>query len=167
MIAMNSGLLRKPLLWQTVCVLLSLLALSYPVYVIRPFRYQSSLELNLALAVVRFRPYLDILLVVASLVLLLFSWRQSRSVRRKVSAAVCALLVVLFGILSRLNVYEFMFHPLDRPSFSLASKAKLDGGEEVIAVHIAQAARAYPIRSMSYHHIVNDVVGGYRIVATY
>ncbi len=164
---MNSGLLRKPLLWLTVSVLLSFLVLAYPVYVIRPFRYQGSFELSIALALVRFRPDLDILLLAAALALLAFSWRQSRGVLRKASAAVCALLVLLFGILSRLNVYEFMFHPVDRPSFSLASKAKLDGGEEVIVVHIGEAARAYPIRSMSYHHIVNDVVGGIPIVATY
>jgi hypothetical protein len=43
----------------------------------------------------------------------------------------------------------------------------LDGAEEVIAVHIGTAARAYPVRSMSYHHIVNDVLGGLPIVATY
>lgn len=167
MILMISGLVRKPLLWLTVCALLSFLVLAYPVYVIRPFRYQGSLELSVALAVVRFRPFLEILLVAAAAVLSAFSWRQSCAVPRRVSIAVCALLLLLFGILSHLNVYEYMFHPLDRPSFSLASKAKLDGGEEVIAVHIGQAARAYPIRSMSYHHIVNDVVGGLPIVATY
>jgi hypothetical protein len=28
-------------------------------------------------------------------------------------------------------------------------------------------ARAYPVRSLSYHHIVNDVIGGVPIAATY
>ena len=37
----------------------------------------------------------------------------------------------------------------------------------MIAVKIGGEARAYPIRSMSYHHVVNDVVGGAAIVATY
>jgi hypothetical protein len=50
---------------------------------------------------------------------------------------------------------------------SAAGESKLDGGEMVIAVKIAGSARAYPIRSMSYHHIFNDVVGGEPIVATY
>ncbi len=70
----NSRLLRKPLLWLSVCVLLSFLVLAYPVYVIRPFRYQGSLELSLTMAVMRFRPYLEILLVAASLV-----WLPTRS----------------------------------------------------------------------------------------
>jgi len=60
-----------------------------------------------------------------------------------------------------------MFRPMDRPSFLPASQTKLDGGEEVIAVRVGRAARAYPIRSLSYHHIVNDVLGGLPIVATY
>lgn len=85
----------------------------------------------------------------------------------KAAEIVCALLVISFAILSRVNVYELMFHPVDSPTFSPAAKAKLDNGEEVIAVYIGGAARSYPVRSMSYHHIVNDVLGGLPIVATY
>jgi hypothetical protein len=44
---------------------------------------------------------------------------------------------------------------------------KLDGKEMVIAVNVGGAARAYPIRIISYHHIANDTVGGVPIVATY
>jgi hypothetical protein len=32
---------------------------------------------------------------------------------------------------------------------------------------VGGSARAYPIRTMGYHHIVNDVVGGTALVATY
>jgi hypothetical protein len=60
-----------------------------------------------------------------------------------------------------------MFHPMGRPNFVAATDTKLDGAEMVMAVHIAGEARAYPIRIVSYHHIVNDVVGGVPIVATY
>jgi hypothetical protein len=56
---------------------------------------------------------------------------------------------------------------LDHPSFTAASEVKLDGAEKVVAVRVGGEARAYPIRSMSYHHVVNDVVGGAAIVATY
>ena len=37
----------------------------------------------------------------------------------------------------------------------------------LIAINVAGVARAYPIRIVSYHHIVNDVVNGEPIVATY
>jgi hypothetical protein len=65
------------------------------------------------------------------------------------------------------NVYELMFHPMSSPTFVSAAEVKLDKDEKVIAIAVNGAARAYPIRSISYHHIVNDVVGGVPIVATY
>jgi hypothetical protein len=163
----NGGLFRRPFFWLILCVLISFAVLAYPLYVIRPFRYQGSRELAAALALMRFRPFLEIAFVITALILLAFSWRQARGVWRKTVASICALLVVLLAISSRVNVYELMFHPLDSPTFSPASKAKLDGGEEVIAVQIGGAARSYPVRSMSYHHIVNDVLAGLPIVATY
>ena len=81
--------------------------------------------------------------------------------------AVGAVLAVVLAVLARVNVYELMFHPLNHPSFTAASEVKLDGAEKVVAVRVGGEARAYPIRSMSYHHVVNDVVGGAAIVATY
>ena len=60
-----------------------------------------------------------------------------------------------------------MFHPDDRPSFAAASRTKLDKDEKVIAVKIGGAVRAYPIRNISYHHVINDVLGKVAIVATF
>ena len=37
----------------------------------------------------------------------------------------------------------------------------------VLAVSVGRDARAYPIRNISYHHVVDDVVGGSAIVVTY
>ena len=78
-----------------------------------------------------------------------------------------AVLTVISSALSFVNVYELMFHPLRRPIFKDASRTQLDAAEQVIAVKVAHTARAYPIRVISYHHIVNDVLGGLPIVATY
>ena len=163
----GSPILSKPLWGLVVCLVLSLAALLYPVYVIRPFRHQGSRELAAALLVMRFRPLLQIVFVVVSLALLWFAWPRLSALRTKVAASLCALLVIGFAILSRVNIYELMFHPLDSPTFSPASKVKLQPEEEVIAIHVRGQARAYPVRSMSYHHIVNDVVGGLPLVATY
>jgi hypothetical protein len=60
-----------------------------------------------------------------------------------------------------------MFHPLDHPAFAAASEVKLDKDEKVIAVKLGSEARAYPIRGMSYHHVINDVLNNEPIVATY
>ncbi len=164
---LNGRWFKRPLFWLIVCVAISFAVLVYPLYVIRPFRYQGSRELATALAIMRVRPFLELAFIIAAAFLLILAWRQTCEVRRKAAASMCALLIVVFAVLSSINVYELMFHPLERPTFSPASKAKLDGGEEIIAIRIGGAARAYPVRSVSYHHIVNDVLGGLPVVATY
>ena len=75
--------------------------------------------------------------------------------------------MVALAFLARVNIYELMFHPVVHASFSDAQAVKLDGAEKVIAVRIGGEARAYPIRVLSYHHVLNDLVGGVAIVATY
>lgn len=42
---------------------------------------------------------------------------------------------------------------------------KLD--DEVFGVFEGGKARAYPITMLSYHHVVNDIVGGVPIAVTY
>lgn len=149
------------------CFGLSLFCLVYPIYVIRPFRHQGVGELAAALTILRFRPVAMALCVALALLAATLYWRvQPRSLRR-IAAALGVTGVCIFTGLSRVNIYEMMFHPMGRPSFVPAGETSLDGDEKVIAVEVAGSARAYPIRSISYHHIVNDVVGGVPIAATY
>jgi hypothetical protein len=56
---------------------------------------------------------------------------------------------------------------IDRPAFVSAAKARLDGGEPVIGIHLDGEARAYPHRIMVHHEIVNDTVGGLDVAITY
>lgn len=162
---------RKPsrTFWTcfAICLLVAIVFLTYPVYVIRPFRAQQARELTIALAVIRYRPVVMILSVLGSLGILIWYWRREhRRIRRAFSAAG---IIVILGVafLSRINIYEIMFHPLDHPMFSSVDQTKLDKDEKVIAVSAGSDARAYPIRIISYHHIVNDMLNGVPIVATY
>jgi hypothetical protein len=155
------------LLWFLLCLLVAAAALVYPLYVIRPFRYQGPRELMVALAVLRFRPFAMILCALFSLVALVRYWSRETRILRRVLSAISVVAVAAVAVLSRVNVYEIMFHPFDRPSFANADQSKLDGDEKVIAVHVGREARAYPIRIISYHHIINDVVDGIPIAATY
>lgn len=158
---------RRFLWYLLPCLLASLALLAYPVYVIRPFRAQGPRELMLALAVMRYRPAGMVLCVGLALAVLAWYWRVERRRLRRAASAAGLLAVCAAALLSRVNIYEQMFHPIERPAFLAASASKLDGGEKVIAVSLGGAARAYPIRGMSYHHIVNDQVGGVAIAATY
>jgi hypothetical protein len=149
------------------CLAVSLVCVGYPMYVIRPFRPQGARELAAALVVARYRGIATVISTLAALAALA-AYRPAQPVRwRRILAAVGAGLVCVFAVLARINVFELMFHPIDHASFAAAAKSKLDGGEKVIAVVVNGQARAYPIRGMAYHHIINDEVGKTAIVATY
>jgi hypothetical protein len=149
------------------CLAVSLFCVAYPIYVIWPFRHQGARELAVALVVARFRAVITVISAIAAVAALVGYWRLRPPMWRRVLQAAGAVLVVALAFLARINVYELMFHPDIHPTFTAAQEVKLDGAEKVIVVRIGGAARAYPIRSMSYHHVVNDVVGGVAIVATY
>jgi hypothetical protein len=148
-------------------LLVSLYCLLYPIYVIRPFRPQGARELTAALFVMRFRWIVTGACVALAVLSTVRYWRQQSSPWRRVGAVTAAIGVCAFAALSRVNVYELMFHPLGSPAFESAGESRLDKDEKVIAIEVNGAARAYPIRGMSYHHIVNDTVAGVPIVATY
>ena len=158
---------RAFLIYFLLSFLIAAAALLYPVYVIRPFRHQAPRELMIALAVLRYRPFVMILCALSSLAALVWYWSREKLIFRRVASLVSVIAVAAVAVLSRVNIYEIMFHPFDRPSFSDADHVKLDGDEKVIAVSIGKEARAYPIRIISYHHVINDLVNGVPIVATY
>jgi len=57
---------------------------------------------------------------------------------------------------------------LDTPTFLKASEARhMRGKERVIGVVINGEARAYPVRILNYHEVVNDVIGGRSLTVTY
>ena len=148
------------------CLAVSLICVVYPIYVIQPFRHQGARELAIALVVARFRAVTTVITALAAILAVIGHWRaQPLKWKRRVTAAGAALAIVL-AFLARVNIYELMFHPLVRPAFTAARDVKLDGAEMVIAVRVGGEARAYPIRSMSYHQVVNDVMGGTAIAAT-
>jgi hypothetical protein len=60
-----------------------------------------------------------------------------------------------------------MFHPVPDARFESASASKLANGEMILAVRFGSDARAYPIREMAYHHVLNDVVNGVPVAVTY
>ena len=167
---MSDGAPRNRLVFSLVllgCLAVSLFCVIYPIYVIRPFRHQGASELAVALVVARFRAVVTVISAIAAIAAGIGYWRGRPPIWRRVLQTFGALLVVVLAFLARINIYELMFHPDIHPTFTAAQAVKLDGAEKVIAVRIGDAARAYPIRSMSYHHLVNDVVGGTAIVATY
>ena len=56
---------------------------------------------------------------------------------------------------------------IDRPTFTPVADSALDENEPVIGLEINGDARAYPLRILTWHEIVNDRVGGQPIAVTY
>jgi len=99
-------------------------------------------------------------------ILAAFLWRRvSRWKKVLLGAGIC--LVAVSAVMSRVDYFEWMFHPVPVPGFEAADRSKLDSAEMVMAVRFGSDARAYPIRAMAYHHVENDVVGRVPVAVTY
>jgi hypothetical protein len=148
--------------------LVAFLAPALPLYVIRPFRAQDPTALAVALSVRRWGPWIAPVAALASLPLALAAWRASRRWTGRAAAAATFALTLLFAVLAQINVYEsLMFHAVDGLRFVAAAESKVLADDMVLSVNIGGETKAYPIRTIGYHHIVNDRVGGVDVAITY
>jgi Protein of unknown function (DUF3179) len=137
-----------------------------PALIIRPFQHQSSAALSLAISVKWIAPLLTLVTLGGVLVLGTRLWRGS-SWAVRTGLALAILLSTAAAVMVRLNYFEWMFRPIPAAGFLAATEAGLSDAEMVMTVRLGPEARAYPIRQMAYHHILNDTVGGVPIVVTY
>ena len=165
---MNSAPSRVRFFWFLLIVfaLAGVAAFFIPAFIIRPFAYQSPRGLLMAMAVRQRAPIVSLVAAIICLVLIAVLWQTARK-WAKVGLSAIMLLVAASAVMSRLNYFEWMFHPVDTPRFEAESASKLGKAEMILAVRYESDARAYPIREMAYHHILNDVVEGVPIAVTY
>jgi hypothetical protein len=147
-------------------VIIALAAVVYPVYVIRPFRAQGARELAAALFVSRWAPWITVLSAAVGVLLVSRLWRHGR-ILHKLGLVVATLLLVTASTAAHVNIYERMFNPVTSARFIPAAEAKYAPTDMVMSVHVNGATRAYPVRAMGYHHVINDVVAREPLVATY
>jgi hypothetical protein len=147
-------------------VVVSVFAAVYPMMVIQPFRPQEQGALAVALAVREWAPFVTALSVAVAIWAVVRLWPSGRWFARA-GAILLACLCMAAAVFSRVNIFERMFAPIGEVALWSASEAELDPDDMVMAVHFAGQARAYPVRMMAYHHVVNDWVGGVPLVGTY
>jgi len=148
-------------------VLSGLAIVAAPVWIIQPFKAQTDRGLAIAFAMRRWSPVITIVAVIISFLLVGWLWRGTRWFAK---AALVILLLPLLAAtwFARQNHFEWMFHPLPRAAYANANEAAfIDDADMVLAVENNGEAVAYPVRLMAYHHVVQDVVGGTAIIATY
>ncbi len=138
----------------------------FPAYVIQPFKFQSAKALSAALTMRTFAPVGTALTLALAALLAFLLWPRTAKLGRGFVIA-GMLLAGGAAVMARMNYFEWMFHPLPSPGFEAAATSKLADSEMVLTVSYSGQARAYPIREMAYHHILNDVVGGVPVAVTY
>lgn len=160
---------RGVLLGSVVAVAIAVVTVVLPYWVMQPFRPQGPDELAVALTTLRLAPWLLVGAVALAAWMVVRAWpRGARFVwLRRIGTSLALLLVLAAAAGSRINLFEEMFAPLAGPEFVAVAGAPLPADEVVMTVHVGDVARAYPVRIMAYHHILNDELGGVPLVVTY
>jgi hypothetical protein len=100
----------------------------------------------------------------AGLAATLFAALDSRSIGSWIAVGLAGLLTAAVGVVRPDNI----FAALERTDHVDAERAELSGDAEVIGLEVDGDAVAWPILEMlAPRHVVNDEVGGKRVVASY
>jgi len=161
---------RRKASWVALLVitLVALAMVLAPVWIIQPFKPQSARGLEVSYALRRWSPLVTLLALVFSVILATRLWIGARRWWRKAALVVIFLPLVAAAWFARQNHFEWMFNPLANAAYAKMSEAGfVDDADIVMAVESNGETAAYPVRLMAYHHLVQDVVGGTPIVATY
>jgi hypothetical protein len=138
-----------------------------PAWYVQPFSPQTEQGLDRALALREVSPMGTVAAAALCIVLAAALWRGAGRWPRVALLALPALALVAAG-LARFNHFEAMFEPLTAPQFAPTRDVDFVADEDmVIAVENEGDAVAFPVRQMAYHHVIQELVGGVAVVATY
>ena len=139
-------------------VVVNLALILAPLMVVIPFIQQTPAMLAIAYAAARAAPAISAGSAVAAAVLLVRSWK-----------AVPALgLLLACAVLSRVNYLEWVFAPAGSPQTAeIGEFHEVRDGDMVIGVVIGGQSRAYPVRYLAHHHMLNDTLGATALLPTY
>jgi len=148
--------------------LVAMVLVILPLWLDQPFAVQTTAGLTAVFHMRAWAPALTLLAAVATLLGAVSLWPGRRVLAR-------VLLVALVGLaggaawLARQNVFEWIFNPVRSASYAPLEEAASFVGDDdmVLVVALNGETAAYPVRQLAYHHLVQDVVGGVPIVATY
>jgi uncharacterized protein DUF3179 len=160
---------RRWALWLLLALIVvaALVMVAIPVFVIMPFKAQAPAGVEWSYRLRRWSPLATVTATLVFLALCLKLWRGARWWGR---SALAVLLLPLLAVawFAQQNHFEWLFNPLPNAAYARASEAGFVAENDlVMAVEINGEAVAYPVRQMAYHHVINDVVGGKPITATY
>lgn len=142
--------------------------IAFPTLYIMPFTTQDARVLGWALTARTLAPTVTAAASILAAILAVLTMRRTR--RWWVRPLPLVLLsAVTFGAwFARQNHFEWMFAPQTTLVHVEAARATfVEPDDLVMAVARSGTAIAYPIRQLAYHHVVNDLLAGEPIAATY
>jgi Protein of unknown function (DUF3179) len=166
---MMSAKSMRWMLWLSLLLIVAatVAMVAIPVFVILPFKAQTAAGVEWSYWLRRCSPVATVAATVLFLALCVKLWRGARWWGRLAMPALLAPLVAITWF-ARQNHFEWMFNPFPNADYARAAEAGfVPDTDMVMAVEINGEAVAYPVRQMAYHHVINDVVGGKPITATY
>jgi hypothetical protein len=165
----KAGKSRRWTLWLSLLLVVAaaVAVVAVPVFVIMPFKAQTAAGVEWSYRLRRWSPPATVIATVLFLALCVKLWRGARWWSRLVMPIMLAPLLAVTWF-ARQNHFEWMFNPLPNANYARAGEpAFIADSDMVMAVEINGDAVAFPVRQMAYHHVVNDVIGGKPITATY
>jgi Protein of unknown function (DUF3179) len=165
----KTGKSRRWKLWLLLLLIVAatVAMVAIPVFVIMPFKAQTAAGLEWSYWLRRWSPVATEIATIMFLALCVKLWRGARWWSRLAMPALLAPLLA-GAWFARQNHFEWMFNPLPNAAYARVSEAGFVADSDmVLAVELNGEAVAYPVRQMAYHHVINDVVGGKPITATY
>ena len=149
-------------------ILVTLAIVIIPVWIIQPFKPQTAQGVEVSYLLRRASPWITLVALALSLWLSFKLWRGSRRWWKRTLLVIILIPLLASTWFARQNHFEWMFNPLANATYAKANDASFVAQDDIVlAVKINGEAVAYPVRLMAYHHLVEDVVGGTPIVATY
>lgn len=142
--------------------------IAFPTLYIMPFKTQDARVLGWALTARMLAPTITVVAAVLAGILAVLTIRRSHRWWVRVVQVLLLAPVVLGAWFARQNHFEWMFAPQTTLAHVDAAQATfVEPDDLVMAVTRQGVAIAYPIRQLAYHHVVNDLVAGEPIAATY
>jgi hypothetical protein len=139
-----------------------------PVWLIQPFAPQTARQVEISYLLKNWSPTLTIIFALSAIGLAIFIWKNAKRWYRAAPLIIPLLIIFVFTWFARQNHFEWMFNPIETVRFARVAETDFVADDEmVLAVKIGTDAVAFPVRQMAYHHVVQDVVGGTPITATY
>jgi hypothetical protein len=165
--ASKSGKRRTAWILLFLTVVTVLIAVALPVWIIQPFKAQSSRGLQTAFTLRDWSPLVSIIGLTLTLLLTVYLWKGTRWFVKPVFV-IALVLTCAAAWFARQNHFEWIFNALPDPGFAIVEDASfVDDKDYVIAVELNGDPVAYPVRQLAYHHLVHDIVGGIPVVTTY